>query len=58
MALDLFTLMGRIAIDSGNSKSEIEEITESAKNLSGKLNASSTKTENAASKIGKATVFW
>lgn len=56
--MDLFTLFGRIAIDSGNSKSEIEEISKSAEGLAGKLDADSPKIEKTAQKIGKATVFW
>ncbi len=56
--MDLFTLVGRIAIDSGDSKTEIDNISKSAEGLAGKLDANGTKTEKAAQKIGKATVFW
>lgn len=56
--MDLFTLFGRIAIDSGDSKTEIDEIKKSAEGLAEELNAEGPKTEKAAQKIGKATVFW
>ena len=58
MPQDLFTLMGRIAIDSGNSEAEINRISGAAENLSKELNATETTTKNTANKTSNRLNSW
>lgn len=50
---DLFTLVGRIAIDSENSKAEIDSIAGSAEKLAGTLGTAGTSADKTSKQLGK-----